>query len=822
MVIFLSALTATNIIAADTEMNKIESVLINKDHTSLEIKGKLIDAYVEANKGQKIYLLELLPYNSTSRLYELNHVAEANVSSSFTFKINFNKDSDMQIFAKYLVVSLNNDGYEIVTGARFIDNVSAVAAETYAYPTYATKKGLNIQMIADAQELGAAHTVVDVAVNEFLLAESNQESETYLFDNKSFYVDKAALTRLDHAIKSYSEAGIEVYLNIKLSPRTDSLPDKLRCLYYDEASEYAKYYAFNTQDQDSIIYLQGFLKFIAERYTDKTKPYGFAGSFIFGYEVTSNRTTNSMGARSLDSYLNSYTTAFRIADTALRSVYSNGRVYISIANNFDRRTSSDDVIADQELDYAGRALLEAFGTKISYSGDIPWNVAINVYSSSRSNPDIWIDEAATDEYDTHYITMKNIDTLCRFLSQDTFLYNSKTRSILISEFAVVSGVAEVGASGQAASIAYAFYKAQTNPMIDAIIYSHHVDKVSDSNKYGLWTSMEDSINTPSTKKTAYNVFKYMDTSKSLESTQFALQRIGAVSSWGQVITNFKESAIVKRNLYDIIPVAKNETGSLSEKVLYEFVNGDLSDFFISDNASYLELRADPDSNVSMLYGRLKSNYVGDYMGISVSADKAFNFKNVNYITVRIKAEAPEEVSNVSVMVRLYHNGNAVDGNAIYEGTTQITAGVWQDVTFKTTAVTSDYSEIDVIKVWIKPYDVKEYPTDGFGIWIEDISTYSKSSFSILKFFLWLILIAFIAVVLFFAFIIIRNQLLARRVKRRRALQQAKIQQQRQMQNTQQTRRPPPQNYNPNQNQNPNQQKRQPNNKQNNNNKNNRK
>ena len=799
MTVILSVFMVMSITAAEGEMNRIESVLINKDHTSLEIKGKLTDEYTESHKGGKIYLLELLPYNSTSRLNELTHISETGVSANFTFKIPFDKTSDNQVFAKYLVVAQTGNEYEIVTGARFIDNLDTVAEETYAYPTYATKKGLNIQMIADAQELGAAHTVVNVAVNEFLLAENRQDAISYKFNNNNYYVDNTALTILDHTIKSYSDAGIQVFLNIKLSPRTDSMPDKLRCLYYDDASEFAKSYAFNTQNQDCIVYLQGFLKFIAERYTKADREFGFAGSFIFGYEVNSNRSTGSMGMRTLDAYLNSYTTAFRIADTAMRSAYSNGRVYVSLANNFTRRTKSDDVIADPQLDYAGRTFLEAFNTKLKYSGNIPWHLAINIYPSQRANSDIWRDEAALDDSETQFITMKNIEVLCNFLSQEDFLYNSKTRSILISEFAVVSGIAEVNSSGQAASIGYSFYKAQTYQMIDAIIYNAHVDKASDTHKYGLWTSKEDGIDTPSTKKTSYNVFKFMDTAKSLESMEFALSLIG-IKTWDQVIPNFKEANIIKRNPYDIIPVTSNDiSGGNKKKVMYDFADNDLSDFFISDNASYLDLRTDPISGNLALYGRLKSNYLGDYMGISVSADKPYNFKGVNYITVRMKAEVPEGVNSVSVMIRLYDNGNAVNGNAVYEGMSQIAPGEWQDVTFKTSAITSDFSEIDIIKVWIKPYDLKEYPLDGFGLWVENISTHGKSGFGVFTFILWFLLISVIAVVLFFAVIIIRNMLYVRRVKRRRAMKQAQIQQQKQYTQQQQKTGRPTQNRNNNNN-----------------------
>ena len=770
-----------------TDKNVIKSILINKDFTAIEVKGSLTSDYVNSHKNDSIYLFEIMPDGSASRLYETKPVTSIKATADFTYKIEFNKNEKTKLFAKYLVADKNSDGtYNIITNAHFIDNPESMAAETYPYPVYTTKKGLEIQMETDAQELGVSHTVVNVPVNEYLMTESTTDAEPFVFDNQNFYINKMKLAQLDHKIKVYSEAGIEVFLNIILTSWNNNASDKLRCLYNGDVYENSKLYAFNTQNKDSVFYMEGFFTFLAERYTRSDKQYGFAGSYIFGYEVNSNRTWNNMGPMPLDNYLNSYTTAFRIADTALRSVYLNGKIYLPLANNFNRQTNFENIIADPKLDYSGRELLEMFNEKITASGNIPWNAAINAYPSDTNSSEAWKDDAAWKSDDTPYINISNIEVLCDFLKQDIFSYRGHTRTILISECGATSNTDE---SSQAASIAYAYYKASAYLMIDAIIFHRHVDFVGENGaNYGLWTSLQDDINSPFSKKNAYSVFKYMDTDRSLTTTSFSLQRMG-IKDWKEIIPGFNEANIIKRNVYETEPAsAEDNLKKYSQKTPFDFSAGDKYDFYPSDNAQYIELRLDPDTETAALYGRMSSRFPGDYMGISRVMSKDQSLKNVKYIKLKVKAEAPEGVGMLNLMFRLYNKGGEYN-SAVYESVTQIEAGKWKEVVFRTENYTSIYSNADVMKIWLKPSDGKQYE-GSYGIWVGSITTYSKNILGIFKYILWIILAVIIAIVIFFVYIIIRNNIHARKIKRRRALK-AKMQRDRAMRQQQ----PPPQNNN---------------------------
>ena len=89
------------------------------------------------------------------------------------------------------------------------------------------------------------------------------------------------------------------------------------------------------------------------------------------------------------------------------------------------------------------------------------------------------------------------------------------------------------------SFAYAYYLVDNNPYIDAFILNRQVDaviEVEQSCSFGLWTVDMSSPNRVIAvmPKNIYNVFKYIDTNKSLKYTEFAKKIIG-INKWSDVI-----------------------------------------------------------------------------------------------------------------------------------------------------------------------------------------------------------------------------------------------------------------------------------------------
>ena len=95
----------------------------------------------------------------------------------------------------------------------------------------------------------------------------------------------------------------------------------------------------------------------------------------------------------------------------------------------------------------------------------------------------------------------------------------------------------MGEDKQAASIAYGYYKAEFDPMIDAYIIRAQQDLQAEIDSDGLAMGLSD---TNGRHRKAYTVFRYMDTKQSEKYTKDCLKTIG-VSSWKKVIPGYKAS-----------------------------------------------------------------------------------------------------------------------------------------------------------------------------------------------------------------------------------------------------------------------------------------
>ena len=138
--------------------------------------------------------------------------------------------------------------------------------------------------------------------------------------------------------------------------------------------------------------------------------------------------------------------------------------------------------------------------------DVNWNLAYHAYNQPLSDSQFWSGANASmftsDANTTTFITMRNIQTLTDYVKNR---FGSNTRIILSEQgFSSTYG----GQANQAAAIALAYYKAACNPMIDAFIIRSYKDEAHEVAQ-GLAMGLKDANGK---KKTAYNVFKNMDSS----------------------------------------------------------------------------------------------------------------------------------------------------------------------------------------------------------------------------------------------------------------------------------------------------------------------
>lgn len=255
----------------------------------------------------------------------------------------------------------------------------------------------------------------------------------------------------------------------------------------------------------------------------------YISNWILGNEVNSASGYYYVGNVSFSKFISMYSEAFRCLYNAVKSSRGSSKVFICLDNCWNQKNAFT-------ICYSARSTLESFAAKISdMQKDVNWNLAYHAYNQPLSDSQFWSGANASmftsDANTTTFITMRNIQTLTDYVKNR---FGSNTRIILSEQgFSSTYG----GQTNQAAAIALAYYKAACNPMIDAFIIRSYKDEAHEVAQ-GLAMGLKDANGK---KKTAYNVFKNMDSSNSLKYTEKVLK--SQVGNWKSLVPGYSTGKI---------------------------------------------------------------------------------------------------------------------------------------------------------------------------------------------------------------------------------------------------------------------------------------
>ena len=389
------------------------------------------------------------------------------------------------------------------------------------FPNPASKKGLQVQIVDDALELGIHHAALNVNLAGMIDLQTAKTGE----GGHAF--SKPYLEQLDRQIKPLSDRGVVVSLillyyksgneelnRIMLHPSFDSgAPNGLT--------------AFNLSTPESAGWYRACIETLAERYSRPDARHGRVWNYIVGNEVNSHWFWYNMGRVPMETLADNYLQAVRATHEAVRKHSKNARVYLSLEHHWNIRYPGGDELQA----FAGRPFLEYFARKARETGDFDWHVAFHPYPENLFEPRTWNDKSATFGEDTPRITFKNLSMLEQFMASPDLLHKGKPRRIILSEQGFHSADSPEGELNQAAAYCYAWHKMNHLETVDSFILHRHVDHGREGGlNLGLWTRKKDSISTPDRRKKIYEVFQFADSPHRDEVFEFALPIIG-IESW---------------------------------------------------------------------------------------------------------------------------------------------------------------------------------------------------------------------------------------------------------------------------------------------------
>lgn len=525
------------------------------DDTTIEFD---IDVNNDDLLGKDFYILKVPSYDEFTGDEEPITKGKLKKEQKIEFK---EIDFTNELNDKYIVVTGKTGSLQKVSNEAYISNAELLCHESVERPQAQSKKGLQIAggMLEDAEELNPSYPFMNLVIQNIMTNDAKSEPVIiYNYKGEEYYFLEQKIEEYDHIIGSLTEDGALVTTSV-ISIKKDGFDQ----LYYPgiDMDTGASYYAVNTSSKEGTEYLEAFVSFMSQRYNG-ANGHGLIANWVVGNEVNESGTYNYMGEKVIDDYLKEYTRTFRIIYNVVKSNNQSANVYVPMEPWWG--------ISSNMLTYGGEEFLTLFCEMMSREGDIDWGLAYHAYSFPLSDPKVLNDGERTIDLNGEFtlegyvtteseksvtITMNNIEVLVEFMKQDAFLNkNGEVRSIILSEQGYTSNSNLYGQceAQQAASMVYAYYKAEMIDELDAFIYFLQADTEAaalgnDYYLFGLWGIDSEGNYYP---KMSYDVFRVMDTKDSLEQLSYIKDILG-IKNWKDVINNFDESVFFEFCSVDI-------------------------------------------------------------------------------------------------------------------------------------------------------------------------------------------------------------------------------------------------------------------------------
>ena len=435
-----------------------------------------------------------------------------------TFKLNISGHPEYAQGKFAIGIKKSKSAYSVISPKSYVSNPEKLSTNTAAYFVPGTKKGIQATDINELTDTKSKTVFFNLYISDLMRKDSGVE--TYKYNGKTYHFN--GLYGYVYLVQQCNAKGIQVTAQISIDRNASTQS------FITGNSPYAEtaYYGWNTDNSTTRQTMEAMFAYLGEKFG---KNNCYISNWILGNEVNSASGYYYVGNVSFSKFISMYSEAFRCLYNAVKSSRGSSKVFICLDNYWNQKNAFT-------ICYSARSTLESFAAKISdMQKDVNWNLAYHAYNQPLSDSQFWSGANASmftsDANTTTFITMRNIQTLTDYVKNR---FGSNTRIILSEQgFSSTYG----GQANQAAAIALAYYKAACNPMIDAFIIRSYKDEAHEVAQ-GLAMGLKDANGK---KKTAYNVFKNMDSSNSLKYTEKVLK--SQVGNWKSLVPGYSTGKI---------------------------------------------------------------------------------------------------------------------------------------------------------------------------------------------------------------------------------------------------------------------------------------
>ena len=451
----------------------IDECLLSPGGQEITVRGSLGKDAQKKYEGASLYLYALEPYQPTSFL-TLGSTAYAETKasgSSFSFSVPCAGNTSL-VYKKFAVGVYYGGSVVPITSAVYISNPDSLSENTEILKTPSGIKGSSVSQ-GSFPASGENYSLVRVRLERLFSSSPTKNGFTY--GGRSFFLSEEYAEKLDETMKRYASLGERVYIVLSVSRSGDESLD--RCLIGSDipyAGENTKYYAFNTESDEGIIFLRAAVDHLASRYGAGGEIPALCG-LILGQNV--NDAERYFRTKEITSCGLAFSVirALRIADIAARIRVPSLSVFLGLGCDWSGEGGENAYGS-----CGSRELLDAVLEISRDEGGLGFGIAFDPFPTDPSYLS-YEDENPEKGYEASRITFANLDVLSSYLLSPGMRYEGEDREVILAESTDSSRTAGNAESLTKEYIAD-YIKASSLPVFGAFIVSH---PVSEDNVYSL-------------------------------------------------------------------------------------------------------------------------------------------------------------------------------------------------------------------------------------------------------------------------------------------------------------------------------------------------
>lgn len=419
-----------------------------------EIRVSAETVRLSGRAGEGADLRELLIHES-SHLASTRPPLKVDLKAGFTVEIPRFADGRDRALSRW---RLDGEDGRPVSRARWFDATDPGVALKLPKLTAPHPKGLGgIPPIPQPEhvlfELGIRHATINLVLSP-MVSESPKPGYTpFNVDGREWYANDRFLRGLETTVRHLNAKEVLVS-GIILVPNHPG-----KAMTHPEAEPRGIYAMPNLAEAEGAAHYRAAIHLLAERFT---RPDCRIINWILHNEIDQAGVWTNMGDQPLARYLESYLRSMRLVHHTMRLRDPHARTFISLTHHWTKPSFGPGA-------YTVRPLLDLFAEMAVAEGDFEWGVAYHPYPQDLRNPDTWNDSEVTSDFETPYITPKNLEVLPAYLAQECFLFRGKTpRAILFSEQGFnTPTLSEEDQRRQVAGLIHTFRKLPQLPTVEA-------------------------------------------------------------------------------------------------------------------------------------------------------------------------------------------------------------------------------------------------------------------------------------------------------------------------------------------------------------------